>query len=37
MFSTNEAVDVTLLCDNGCMNAVVDKFGNLSMERCYDQ
>ncbi len=27
MFSTDEAVDVTLLCDNCCMNAVVDKFG----------
>ena len=27
MFSTDEAVDVTLRCDNCCMNAVVDKFG----------
>ena len=27
MFSTDEAVDVTLLCDNCCMNTVVDKFG----------
>ncbi len=27
MFSTDEAVDVTLLCDNCCMNDVVDKFG----------
>ena len=27
MFSTDEAVGVTLLCDNCCMNFVVDKFG----------
>lgn len=27
MFSTDEAVDVTLLCDNCCMKSVVDKFG----------
>ncbi len=27
MFSTDEAVEVTLLCDNCCMKSVVDKFG----------
>ena len=27
MFSTDKAVDVTLLCDNCCMKSVVDKFG----------
>mgnify|MGYP004629247101 FL=1 len=27
MFSTDEAIDVTLLCDNCIMKSVVDKFG----------
>lgn len=27
MFSTDETIDVTLLCDNCVMNSVVDKFG----------
>lgn len=27
VFSTDEAIDVTLLCDNCIMKSVVDKFG----------